>query len=452
MEQKPPAQNPVPTPPSASPQKPSPNPDADLIKDLTIGLPPSFKLLEESLLLFQKKFLSFFLVLMPVILPLYLLYKLPQFISIPVGLSTLLYRFGFIYTAMLLFSFGYLALLFAIKDNEENISVLDAYKRAKKAYLEYWKILLIILCLLAFGLLAFIIPGINFFIWCSIALMVYLAEDAKGFDAILLSKQYVQGYWVSVLSRLIFLSVIVCLISLPLIIFRVFNESYIYDILFILILMVVIPVINTFLFLIYGNLKLLKPNSTELTEALKKTVDYKIKLKLIKPVFLEGFALGIPLVLVIIYLFVFRFYQVKGDGMKPSFPAKTVMILNVAGLRTESISRGDVIVYKSPLNPKHALIGRVIGLPGEQIMVSENAVYIDNQILEESQYLKPGLKTIHGSFLKNGYSLPISLAQYAVFMDNRDELTDSRTWGFIRQTDIIGRAGICLLYCPKNTE
>lgn len=433
-------------------QKPV-NPETELLKDLTIGLPSAFKLLEESFMLFRKKYLSFITVLLISILPVYLISKIPLIFQISQTFyTTLLFNFIGYYIAIILFSLGYLALLFAIKDNEENISVFDCYKRAKKHFLEYWKILLIFITVSVSGLISFVIPGFIFTIWFSLALMVYLVEEIRGVDSLLMSKQYIQGYWTSVFSRLIFLGIFIALMSLPLVILRPLLSGYLYEAMLVLTVLVILPIANTYLFLIYGNLRLLKPNTIDLIEALGNIKEAKVKLRLLKPAILEGSALGVPLIIFVTYLFLIRLFQVQTDTMTPALKAKEIMTVNVLAYRSDEPERGDIIILQSTVDPKKNLIMRIVGLPTERILIRNGGVYINDSQLDESKYLKNSEKTISGNFLQENYTLPIPSGQYAVLGDNRLITDDSREWGFIRKGDIIGKAGYCIWNCPKNTD
>lgn len=348
-------------------------------------------------------------------------------------------------------SFMYLALLFSIKNNEENVSLIAAYKLAWTHFMEYWKILLIIFSLLFIGKIFFIIPAIILAVWFSVSLMVYLVEDIKGMDALLMSKQYIQGYWSSVFLRLAFLSITICLICFPL--FLMFSKnltSYIFEIYLLLITVFILPVASTYLFLIYGNLRLLKPKTTELIEALNKTKEVKIKLKLLKPAFVEGAVIGLPLVLIIFYLCVVRIFQISGNSMAPAFVDKELITANIWRKKTNTYKRGDVVVFYSPTDNKKVLIKRIIGLPDDKFRITQGEVYINDVKLDENTYLNPEIKTLSGEFLQENASFKLPLRHYVVLGDNRSLNDDSRNWGFIRENDIIAIAGICFWNCPKN--
>jgi signal peptidase I len=157
------------------------------------------------------------------------------------------------------------------------------------------------------------------------------------------------------------------------------------------------------------------------------------------------FAAGIFLV---IYIFLFRPFQVSGDSMYSSFKNKEYILTNIIGLRFGDPQRGDVIVFKSPTDPDKDFIKRVIAVPGDTIDIKNGYVYVNNEKVDESRYLDPGIKTFGGSFLKEEEPYKIPANQFFVMGDNRTNSSDSREWGFLGKDAIIGKS--LLVYWPFN--
>jgi signal peptidase I len=115
-------------------------------------------------------------------------------------------------------------------------------------------------------------------------------------------------------------------------------------------------------------------------------------------------------------------------GLHGSFLAKL--------LPYKDLKRGDVIVFKYPMNPELAYVKRLIGLPGEKVEMVGHTVYIDGKPLEEpyTQYINPG-----STYERYGpYEVPEG--QYFAMGDNRDNSQDSRFWGTVPRDHIIGKA------------
>src|SRR5690348_4757055 len=104
-------------------------------------------------------------------------------------------------------------------------------------------------------------------------------------------------------------------------------------------------------------------------------------------------------VFLIIYLFLFRPFEVNAESMFPNFQDREYILTNLIGLRFSMPTRGDVIVFKAPPDPDKDFIKRIIGMPGDSVMLKGGDVYINNQKLDESAYLNPSVKTYSGSFL-----------------------------------------------------
>ncbi|MCX6704275.1 MAG: signal peptidase I, partial [Candidatus Woesebacteria bacterium] len=112
-------------------------------------------------------------------------------------------------------------------------------------------------------------------------------------------------------------------------------------------------------------------------------------------------------------------------------------------------ARGDVVVFMPPVSNTDEFIKRVIGLPGEKVMVRDGRVYINDRMLPES-YIKDGVVTSGGPFLADGTEFTVPPNQYFVMGDNRPNSSDSRYWGPITKKVMTGRAWIS--YWPINTS
>lgn len=149
----------------------------------------------------------------------------------------------------------------------------------------------------------------------------------------------------------------------------------------------------------------------------------------------------IALVVIIpIRYYVIQPFIVSGSSMEPTFQNGQYLIVNELDYHLHAPQRGDVIVFKYPLNTSEYFIKRVIGLPGEKVLISNGKVMIYNSanpqgfILDES-YLPNGLYTEATS------NQPVSLGEgeYFALGDNRPASSDSRYWGDVPANDIVGK-------------
>lgn len=133
--------------------------------------------------------------------------------------------------------------------------------------------------------------------------------------------------------------------------------------------------------------------------------------------------------------------RVVSVSMEPTlFQGDFVMVNKFAYRFTHIPRRGDVIVFKYPPDPESTpYIKRVIGLPGDQIHISDGKVYINGQ-----QMMEPYLKVI----TKLGGDWTVPEGNLFVMGDNRNNSSDSRKWGFVPLENIIGRAEV--IYLPPQ--
>lgn len=129
-------------------------------------------------------------------------------------------------------------------------------------------------------------------------------------------------------------------------------------------------------------------------------------------------------------------FIVEGESMHPTFENGEYLIVDELSYRLHPPSRGEVIVFRYPLQPSEFFIKRIIGLPGETVKVENGSVVIKNKdgqpvILDES-YLPKSLKTSPDS------SVTLNSDQYFVMGDNRPRSSDSRIWGAVPKENITG--------------
>jgi signal peptidase I len=114
----------------------------------------------------------------------------------------------------------------------------------------------------------------------------------------------------------------------------------------------------------------------------------------------------------------------------------------VPGLRDPG--RGDIVVFKYPQDEKRDFIKRIVGVPGDEILIRGAQVYINGRLLEEP-YVKPGpAPGLHGGhYCPYAYGCEptrVPANSYFVMGDNRDNSQDSRYWGWVRRDKIKGKA------------
>lgn len=153
-------------------------------------------------------------------------------------------------------------------------------------------------------------------------------------------------------------------------------------------------------------------------------------------------------VFLVIYMFLFRPFQVNGASMYPNFVDKEYVLTNLFVYRLGDPKKNDIIVFEAPVDAEKDFIKRIIGAPGDTISVKDGYLYVNGAKLDESDYLKPEVKTYGGAFLREGNEITVPEGKYFVVGDNRGYSSDSREWGYVDKGKIIGKS--MFVYWPPN--
>lgn len=153
-------------------------------------------------------------------------------------------------------------------------------------------------------------------------------------------------------------------------------------------------------------------------------------------------------IFLVVYIFLFRPFQVSGESMYPTFKNQEYILTNLIVLKFADPKKGDVIVFHAPPDPEKDFIKRIVGLPGDTVSLKEGLVYVNNTKVNESPYLKSDVKTYGGSFLKENIPVTVPDKNYFVMGDNRPFSSDSREWGLLPKDKIIGQS--LFVYWPVN--
>lgn len=132
--------------------------------------------------------------------------------------------------------------------------------------------------------------------------------------------------------------------------------------------------------------------------------------------------------------------HVVGVSMNPTLQNNDLLIASRIDYRLHTPERGDIIILKSPLDPGHDYIKRVIGLPRDHILIRDHHVLVNGQTLEEpyvADWVITGNWPLTSEEL-GGEVVPDG--QYFVMGDNRDHSSDSRVFGWISRDQIDGKA------------
>src|ERR1035437_4856445 len=161
------------------------------------------------------------------------------------------------------------------------------------------------------------------------------------------------------------------------------------------------------------------------------------------------FALIAIIIIVPIRTFIAEPFIVFGASMDQTFANGEYLIVDQVSYHFEKPSRGDVVIFRYPRNPKLYFIKRVIGLPGETVTSDNGTVTITpvsgdtskNFILSE-----PFVSEASKSY--DSFTETLGPTEYFVMGDNRNQSSDSRAWGPLDMSYMLGRP-IIRLFPPS---
>lgn len=184
------------------------------------------------------------------------------------------------------------------------------------------------------------------------------------------------------------------------------------------------------------------------------------------------------LAVILIRTFVFEPYRIPSGSMVPTLLIGDHVLVSkfaygiwLPFVNTQILDlgfpeRGDIVVFRYPRNPRLTYIKRVVAVPGDEIAVRNNRIYLDGELqmvepvggydfVDDACRVTPTEKfhehmggnvhsvltsSVGGKFLANRGAVRVPEGQVFVMGDNRDHSEDSRRWGFVREDEIKGKA------------
>jgi signal peptidase I len=149
--------------------------------------------------------------------------------------------------------------------------------------------------------------------------------------------------------------------------------------------------------------------------------------------------ISLAIIIPVRYFLIQPFY-VKGASMEPSFYDHEYLIIDEITYRFREPDRGEIVVFKYPLRPSEYYIKRVIGLPGETVEIEEGKVFIytadtNRKVELNEDYIADGIDTLNSNYSKT----TLGADEYYVLGDNRSHSKDSRSFGAVKESFIVGR-------------
>jgi signal peptidase I len=144
-------------------------------------------------------------------------------------------------------------------------------------------------------------------------------------------------------------------------------------------------------------------------------------------------------IIVPVRYFLIKPFYVNGASMEPTYHNREYLIIDEISYRFKEPSRGEVVVFRYPVDPKQFFIKRIVGLPGERVVVKDGIVTVYNsENISGKDLNEPYLSD---SAATQGESdVTLGEKEYFVLGDNRTASLDSRRFGALPESNLIGRS------------
>lgn len=141
-------------------------------------------------------------------------------------------------------------------------------------------------------------------------------------------------------------------------------------------------------------------------------------------------SLKVGIVLFLTYGLIFNFSVVRGSSMSPGIHDGDRILVDHLTYLFRDVKRSDIVVLQYPLDPSLDYIKRIIGLPGDEILIESGRVYVNGERLEEPYIAAPDARTRLHEW--------VHADCYFVMGDNRPHSSDSREFGQVPRQNLVG--------------
>jgi signal peptidase I len=194
--------------------------------------------------------------------------------------------------------------------------------------------------------------------------------------------------------------------------------------------------------------------------------------------------LSIIVIVLFVITFIVQAFQIPSESMERTLLVGDYLLVDKIHfgqggafnwlLPYSDLKRGDIVVFHYPVDPSQHFVKRVVGLPGDHILMRHKTVFVNDEALQESYAIHlfgnrdsyrdnfPSEPDFSGQVnvrwrselrkhLQDG-ELVVPPDEYFVMGDNRDNSQDSRYWGFVPRANIVGRPLIIYLSVREQSR
>jgi signal peptidase I len=160
----------------------------------------------------------------------------------------------------------------------------------------------------------------------------------------------------------------------------------------------------------------------------------------------------LALLLYVVINFAIQTVHVIGLSMSPTVQNEDYLIASKIDYRFHTPQRGDIIIMRDPFDSSRDFIKRVVGVPGDRLLIRDGHTYVNGHLLDEP-YINDEPWTTNANWPATGTQNPdgqlLGSDDYFVMGDNRNHSSDSRLFGVVHHSQIEARAWVRVLPVGK---
>lgn len=145
-----------------------------------------------------------------------------------------------------------------------------------------------------------------------------------------------------------------------------------------------------------------------------------------------------------------QIYQTPSQAMEPALLPGDHVIVHQVAYQAADPQQGDVVIYRYPDENGKRFLHRVIGLPGDQIAIRDQVVYVNGEALSEPYTRHSDRSSMAGHVRDHLPPITVPPETYFLMGDNREESLDSRFLGPINKAHVLGR--VLFIYWSVNPD
>lgn len=150
-------------------------------------------------------------------------------------------------------------------------------------------------------------------------------------------------------------------------------------------------------------------------------------------------------IVILLRMFVVQAFKIPSTSMVPTLKISDRLLANKILYKIKEPERGDVIIFRYPEDPSRDFVKRLIGLPGETVMIKNGKILINGSELKEPGSIASRYYYSEGDYgVTGGMKIPEN--SYYALGDNSIISKDSRFWGVVPKKNLIGKAAF--IYWP----